>query len=180
MIRAAALLSLLAVVGCGGAAPEIVDAPPSAPDAGAVLVLGTIDQNAVFAPLEGDQPLVPGGQGGFHVWLKFRVAGIAAGPVRMVRTVRRVADDVLILLADAIDDIGSPGADGFYEHDALPSFMCPTPIGVQVYDEPVRFDVKLLDPTTQAPLVERTAVVTPRCPPEGDPVRAYCLNRCGG
>ena len=70
--------------------------------------------------------------------------------------------------------------DAYELPDAVPSFMCPTPIGVAVRDETVRFDVKLLDAETEEVLVETTAEATPRCPPEGDPQRTYCLQICSG
>ncbi len=164
---------VLALAACG--------ADPAVPGdaATAAIVLGTVASDGTgFEPMTGDQPLIPGAQGGFHVWLKYRVAGIAPGTVRVVRTVRRVADGRLILMTDGAQDIGAAGTDGWWELPApVPSFMCPAPLGVRVNDELVRFDVTLVDPTSGATLVEGTADATPRCPADGDQA-AHCLAIC--
>jgi hypothetical protein len=159
------------------------DAPPPAPDAGVgELVIGTVDASKQgFLPMIGDQTLVAGAQGGFHIWLKYRVSGVAAGPVRVLRTVRRISDGRLILKTDDLVTIGPLDADGGWELPApLPSFMCPTPIGVQVYDQPVRFDVTVTDVKSGATLADGTADATPRCPTADPAQLAFCLKICAG
>src|SRR5690349_13232829 len=44
-----------------------------------------------------DVTLVAGAQGGFHVWLSFRVEGLPAGTVAVARTAHRLSDDALVL-----------------------------------------------------------------------------------
>jgi hypothetical protein len=166
-------LALLVLAACGDPGIAVPDAPPSA-----ALAIGTVDNDAAsFLPMAGDQTLVAGAQGGFHVWLTYRVSGVRPGETRVLRTVRRVSDNRLILMADGVQDIGAPGPDGFWQLPApLPSFMCPAPIGVQVNDELVRFDVTLVDPTTKEVLAEGTAEATPRCPDGAQ--QAHCLDIC--
>src|SRR5262245_52842378 len=92
------------------------------------VTLGTsaIDGSGFF-PLTGDQPLVPGAQGGFHVWVKYRVEGMTPGKVKVTRTARRVSDNRLLLTAQpTTQEIGPAGPDGYWElPDPLPSFLCP-------------------------------------------------------
>ena len=173
MLRAAAWLVVLGA--CGAVPdPQLPDAAPST----VALTLGTVDASGGgFFPLAGDQPLVPGAQGGFHVWLKFRVEGLPPSTVRVQRTARRVRDGALILLTEGVQDMGM-GA-GVWELPApLPSFMCPSPIGVNVRDEVVRFTVTLLNVQSGATLGEGSAEATPRCP--GDGQREFCERICSG
>lgn len=166
-------LPLLLVAACGDSVAR-PDAPQTA------LEIGTVsNDSASFLPMAGDQTLVAGAQGGFHVWLTYRVAGVRPGETRVIRTVRRVADDRLILFTDGVQDIGAAGPDGWWQLPAaLPSFMCPAPIGVKVNDSLVQFDVKLVDPESMATLAEGTAEATPRCP-EGAQM-AHCVDICDG
>jgi hypothetical protein len=154
--------------------------PPMPPVMGSVELGTTALDGTGFQTLIGDQPLVPGAQGGFHVWLKYRVEGMSPGKVTVYRTVRRISDDKLILRAEGAVELGQAGPDGAWELPApLPSFMCPTPLGVKVEDEPVVFDVqvKAADGTL---LGEGNAEATPRCPADGDPQADFCHRICDG
>lgn len=164
------LLALAAsLAACGG-----VGHPP-APGS---VTLGTAALDGTgFVPLTGDQPLVPGSQGGFHVWLKYRVSGMAPGRVEVKRTVRRVSDDHLLLTADGTQDLGDETG-GFWETpNAIPSFMCPSPIGVNVIGERAVFDVLILDEHGNQ-LGEASAEATAHCP-TGDQA-AFCRQICAG
>jgi hypothetical protein len=158
----------LALVGCGGSAP-----PPAASG----LTLGTTAADETgFYPLSGDQPLVPGAQGGFHVWLKYRVAGMAPGRVHVQRNARRVSDGALVLTTEGTQEIGTPSEAGYWElPQPVPSFMCPTPIGIQVMDEQIQFEVTVTAPNLS---LTSTAVATPRCP-QGDQAQ-FCAKICAG
>jgi hypothetical protein len=174
-MRRLALIALL-LVACGEAGD------PGSPDAGAgrmELALGTVDgAGQGFLPLEGDQPLVPGAQGGFHVWLKYRVSGHVAGTFRVKRTARRVADGRLVLLTEGNHDLQAPGEGGHWELPSpLPSFMCPSPIGVSVVDQPIRFTVEVYAPDGTL-LGTGSAEATPRCP-DGEQ-QEWCLRICQG
>ena len=108
-----------------------------------MLTLGTAaTDGSGFEALGGDATLVPGAQGGFHIWLKYRISGMAPETVKVHRESRRVSDDALVLLADGSVDVGAAGEDGWWQLPAAqPSFMCPTPIGIGVIDERMVFEV---------------------------------------
>jgi hypothetical protein len=169
-----ALAAALSLGGCGGA-------PEKMPGA-AQVELGTAASDGTgFLPLSGDQTLVPGAQGGFHVWVKWKVEGLSPEKVHAQRTVRRTSDNALILTTEGAVEVGDP-SDGWWElPSALPSFMCPTPIGVRVQDEEVKFDLVITADDNGEPgakLGETTATATPRCP--GDSEMAFCQQICDG
>jgi hypothetical protein len=55
--------------------------------------------------------------------------------------------------------------------------MCPSPVGIQVQDRPLRLTGWLYD-ADGAVLAEDSIVVVPRCP-DGD-LHDHCLEVCGG
>ena len=172
----ALVLMVLALTGCDGGGSK---AMPGAIE----VTLGTsaLDGSG-FLPLSGDQTLVPGAQGGFHIWVRWKVANMSQQKVHAQRTVRRISDNALILTTENADQVGSPDADGWWQlPSALPSFMCPTPIGVQVQDEAVKFDLTLKADDNGEPgatLGETTATATPRCPT--DDQLQFCERICDG
>ena len=164
-----------ALVGCGGGKTE----PP--PPGDAMLALGTAaSDGSGFVPLGGDTTLVPGAQGGFHVWIKYRIEGMAPETVKVHRESRRVSDDALVLLTDGMLDVGEPGPgdDGWWElPQAVPNFMCPTPIGISVIDERMEFEVTLSTPDGTT-LAKSSAEATVHCP-DGDQAQ-FCAKICAG
>lgn len=178
-MKLAAAIALALLASCD----EGVD-PPGEPDAGTqrrmVLALGTVDGTGHgFLSLDGDQPLVPGAQSGFHVWLKYRVAGHHEGAVRVKRTARRVSDGKAVLITEGAQQLGPPGADGWWEiPDPIPSFMCPSPLGVNIVGEKLRFTIELDDPDTGEALGSASAEVTPHCPE--DDQKDWCMRICTG
>jgi hypothetical protein len=173
---AGALIAIAcALVGCGGAGEK------QPPPGDATLDIGTANSDGSgFVALGGDTTLVPGAQGGFHVWIKYRIEGMAPATVNVHRESHRVSDDALVLLTDGTIDVGAPGPgdDGWWEMPtALPNFMCPTPIGINVIDERIVFDVRMtaMDGT---PLASSTAEATVHCP-DGDQA-AFCAKICSG
>jgi hypothetical protein len=164
---------LLAAVMCG--CNSTLTQPPGM---GSIELGTTALDGTGFQPLTGDQTLVPGAQGGFHIWLKYRVDGMAAGPVTVKRTVRRVSDDKLVLTTMGDQTIGPLADDGSWELPmALPSFMCPSPLGVNIIGEPMVFDVLIVGPDGKT-LGEGTAEATPHCPTDGQ--AQFCQNICSG
>ena len=170
----ALLIAISAIVlgACGGS-------PPPGPPLPGSVTLDTVHADGTgFLPLEGDQPLVAGAQGGFHVWLKYRVSGMAPGKVHVLRTVRRVSDHRLLLTTEGNQEVGALAPDGTWElPTALPSFFCPSPLMVKIEDEPSLFDV-VITTIDGAPLGEGTAEATPRCPT--DDQRVFCQRICDG
>jgi hypothetical protein len=165
------LVLIASLSGCGE--PPIQHGGPGSITLGTTTVAGE-----GFFALEGDQVLVPGSQGGFHVWLKYRIKGMSPGKVMVKRTARRVSDNRLILTTEASQEIGPMGEAGYWEAPtAIPSFMCPSPLGVKVFDIPVVFDVKVVGPDGTT-LAEATAEATPHCPI--DDQAEFCRNICSG
>jgi hypothetical protein len=186
----AVLFLAAAVVTCGGTDPRStdrhVDGGVDEPDAGdgpasptATLVLGGASHDGTgFLPFEGNQALIPGMQGGFHIWLKFRVFGLSPQSVKVTRTVRRVSDGHLILDAGSYVDVGLASAEGYWElPQALPSFMCPSPVGVNLDGARVHFVVTLRDDRDRL-LAQADADVTAVCP--DDDQAEFCRRICTG
>jgi hypothetical protein len=165
-VRALALLLVL-TAGCG-AAPE-----PSALTIGGTASDGTGD----IVLTDGQEvELVPGSQGGFHVWLRVRASGLAPGPVTVQRIARRTLDEKLVLRATDRRELDLSADGGWMElTTAIPSFMCPTPVGVSVVGEPVRFELTVVDDLG----FEATGTITlvPTCP-AGQ--LAFCQSICTG
>src|SRR5688572_22592811 len=159
-MRAAALLLCAELAAACGADEAPVETP-------AELQVGTADRDGTgfHDVAEGaDAELVAGAQGGFHVWVNVRVQG-AAGVLGLSREARRVEDEQLVLraLEQPLEVPGDAMTAWWESPRAVPSFMCPTPIGVGVVDRAIRIEVLLLD-DADAVLGIDTVTVTPRCP----------------
>lgn len=182
MIRWACSAGAIALFACGGGEGPV--------ETGIELVLGSASQDRTqFVEVEdgADLPLVPGSQGGFHVWTGVRVRG-AAGILHFEREARRISDELIILRASTyvmeVPEMEAPDAiaEGWWEHphgeaNALPSFMCPTPRGIAVRDEPLILRAQVLSEEDEL-LAEDELVFTPRCP--DDEQAEFCADICSG
>jgi hypothetical protein len=124
-----------------------------------------------------DATLVEGAQGGFHVWLAYAVRG-AAGSFTLERRADRVSDGAVVLRYRGDVDVGAAGASGWWTAPApIPMFMCPTPIGVSIVDQPIAYTLRLLD---DAEVEHARAAITlvPRCPDDAN--HDYCMHICTG
>ncbi len=153
--------------------------PPPPPSNASIVVGGTDVAGEGFSPLEGDVTMVPGGQGGFHVWLKYRVTGMTPGPMRVRHSAARADDGRPVLMGQSRPvDIGAAGPDGAWEAPtAAPAFMCPAPLGVRIDGTRIRYRVELLDGNDH-PIVHGEAMATPHCP-AGD-LSTFCAKICSG
>jgi len=161
-----------ASAGCGGG--------QTTPQGPAYLLVGGAEASGDgFVPLTGDVTLVPGAQGGFHVWLKYRVTGMPAGPMRVRHSAARAEDGRPVLVGQSRPvDIGAPGPDGAWEAPkAVPAFMCPAPVGTPIDGTPIKFRVELLDANDHA-VLSGDAEATPHCP-DGDQA-TFCAHICSG
>ena len=175
-LLAALFLALLVPAACGGG-DEGEDPGPGTSD----LHAGTArtDGTGFIEVADGDDAeLVAGAQGGFHVWVNYRVIG-AFGPLELVRDARRTEDDAAILVdAQVPIDVPEDAMIDWWESPrAVPSFMCPTPIGVAVVDRSVRIRIQLVSETGDL-LGEDSVTVVPRCP-TGDN-EDWCYRICSG
>ena len=121
--------------------------------------------------------LVPGAQGGFHVWLNARVTG-AAGPLYFEREARRADSGELVLrsLPQAVDVPEDAMEDWWETPSAWPAFMCPSPIGIVVHDQPITFSVELVDDLGEV-LAHDEITLIPRCPASH---LDFCHEICSG
>jgi len=147
--------------------------------ASAIELGGATPAGTGFSVLAGDTELVPGAQGGFHVWLKVRVRGVTPGRARMTHTARRKSDGRLPVKGERLVEVGASSMTlSGYEHpEPIPAFMCPSPLGTRVMDEEVSFVVTVTD-LAGTPLAETKATATPRCP-TGEHA-AFCARICTG
>ena len=125
-----------------------------------------------------DALLASGSQGGFHVWTAPRFRG-AMGTLYLDRRARRVADGVLILRASRlVFDLPADAMDSWWrDEEAIPSFMCPPPVGITIFDAPIEFTFELLSEDGEL-IASDTLIVTPRCAAgaAGD----FCRSTCAG
>jgi hypothetical protein len=125
---------------------------------------------------------VPGAQGGFHVWVKWKIEGMTPQKVHVERKVKRTTDGALILTTTTAQQVGDSGSDGWWTMpDPMPSFMCPTPIGISVENQTVEFELVLRADHNGEPgdyLGKTSATATPRC--LMDAQMQFCQQICNG
>jgi hypothetical protein len=142
------------------------------------LSIGTAGAGGVgFATMPLTATLVPGAQGGFHVWLGYRVKD-GDGTLTASHEVRRVRDGQLLSRGQRRLVLDGAASDGWWQSDmATPAFLCPTPLGVSVIDETATFEVKLLD-STGAELARDSVTTKLSCPTDAQ--ADFCARVCAG
>lgn len=151
--------------------------PP--PDPATVeLVVGSAPEAGLgFEEMPGAATLRPGAQGGFHVWVSYRVKG-KTGPFKALHTVRREVDAKLLSRGERRLELGTAGDDGWRQSDAAtPAFLCPTPLGLNAIDEDVVFEVRLLG-EDGVELAKQQVKTKLQCP-VGDQAE-FCQRICKG
>lgn len=182
-----ALVLLLFGLGCGGGAGPRADAgsADAAPDgpvnpADVSVMVGGSD-GTVWQTLEdgSDAALHPGAQGGFHVYLHLRTRGLAPGLVTIERVGKRIRDGAVVTRARdrKMLDVAADGTEWLQITEPMLVFMCPSPIGIGIQDEAIRYELELTDSRMKMAHAEKT--VTPRCPAEVDQ-RTFCERICRG
>lgn len=186
MTRARALPMVLGAALWAGCQP-----PETAPDLGptpGTLTLGTIDPARFgdnrWVDLADDQlvQLAPGAQGGFHVWVLYRIQGLA-GRVQVSRIADRLPPDgsARQRVLTTTGFLTLPSTDLWQTPDPIPSFMCPTPIGVSVLSAPIELSVRITDQDDSTRTLAQAKVrLQEQCPPDTDPTHAFCLRICQG
>lgn len=177
----ALLMALLMVLLMACVADEPEPDPDPEPVPG-LLEIGTAigEDGSGFAAIDDgtEVPLTAGIQGGFHIWLNVKVSGIA-GEYYLEWDARRVVDDELVSRAipQYIDVADDAMTDWWENPRGMPSFMCPTPIGIKVYDEELYFDLRIVDEDDQV-MARDTLFVVARCP-QGMHAD-FCRDICSG
>ncbi len=132
-----------------------------------------------FYPTEqgSDQVLEYGAQGGMHLQIMPRFRG-ASGVVYLERSARLVEDGKLVLRSPTMVIDLPADADESWWHQpfALTNFMCPTPVGIQLYDREVEFTYELRDKNDKV-LARDSLILMPRCPSD---VEEFCHDVCSG
>lgn len=156
------------------------------------VALGTIDRRLHgddrYVPIENgqDAELAPGAQGGFHVWLHYKLSGMNG---RLV--VKRIADRVTlkdggekldrVLTTEGVQVVPA-GVQEWQTKEPLPNFMCPTPLGINIIDQLIEMKVVVEDMGGRT-LGQARSRVRVRCPgtvENPDPQREFCLRICSG
>jgi hypothetical protein len=143
------------------------------------LELGTAGEGgAGFVAMPSTAVLAPGAQGGFHVWLGYRIKNAPPGTVKAAHTVRRESDSKLLSRGERKLEVGLAGDDGFWTSEmATPAFLCPSPLGVSVIDVPAVFEVTLTDEAGEQLDVQQVKT-TLTCPEDAQ--KDFCLRICAG
>lgn len=171
-------LAITFCVGCSTREQEMI-APDASRLGNVSIEIGVSEDGGLgFASVsEGSKVLLhSGSQGGFHVWTTPRFKGIK-GTVYLERKARRVEDNLLILRASTmVIDVPEMAMDNWWHQKfSLPSFMCPPPVGVQIYDSEIEFSFELFSEDKEL-LATDTMRVVVQCP-EGNEAE-YCLRTC--
>ncbi len=168
LLATACLLALLSATGCDG--PQ-----PGPAGSSASLTLGGAAADGSFVKLDDGQTvsLVAGAQGGFHVWLNWLLDGAPPGDATLERTAHRVSDDAIVLRVTG-DVTLAPNTDA--SDGPIPMFMCPTPIGISVLDQPIVYRLTFRD-GAGAEIAHQEITLVPHCP--ADDV-AFCQQICTG
>ena len=167
----------MAVLVCGlSACTEDVQEPTL----GEVVVGSSQADGNGFVPVANgtDVELVPGSQGGFHVWINVSVHG-TAGDLYISHEARRVSDEALILRGTRQAFSVPPDAmdDWWDKPTASPAFMCPSPLGIKVFDDDILYTVRITDADDQL-LATDEVILVPHCP-VGDQ-NDFCVEICSG
>jgi hypothetical protein len=175
MSRAIAITAaLVTALGCSELEPE------PEPAAGEALAGSAAADGSGFVPVDDGAgvELIPGAQGGFHVWLNVKVQGLA-GRVLFERRARRVSDGVLVFRGlRQLLDIPEDAMETWWDNPlATPAFMCPSPIGIKVYDEELVFEIEITGEDGEV-LATDQLILVPRCP-EGEQAE-FCRQICAG
>lgn len=128
-----------------------------------------------FTAFPAEVQATPGAQGGFHVGVRYKITGKALPTVRFEHRVTRVRDDVLVSKGARVLDVDPVAAgESWTSQETIIIFICPTPVGVNVLNEELRFEVTALK--NGAVLNQTSANATFRCA-AGD---GFCASICAG
>ncbi len=168
-MKTVALLSLL-VIGC---------VPPPKPgvtlwEAGTLqLGVALSDSDPKFVAMPKDVELHPGAQGGFHVPVMYQVTGEREDKALFEHTVRRSRDMALVSRGSRTLDVsGSP----WVTAQPIPTFMCPTPVGINIIGEELIFEVTVTS-SVGVILSRETAKTSLHCPMANSD---FCESICKG
>ena len=172
------------MIGCGE--------PPS-PPANQDLIIGTASEDAsTFVPVEDGErlTLLPGAQGGFHVFVRVRLGRDYVEQLGSEWILKREARraDTSELVSRAEQRVTTTGnglrmvptdedPDVFETNRTMLLFLCPTPVGIGIRDQMLRLEVTASS-DGNGPGPQGTLLFQPECP-ESDQ-RVFCESICSG
>jgi hypothetical protein len=143
------------------------------PDGTLVLGAPVSDSDLTFQLLPAEVDLHPGAQGGYHVPLMYRVDGQTEPGATFDHRVTRVRDGVLVSKGSRVYDVSPDGTGSWSTGSAVVIFLCPTPVGVNVIDEALSFEVTMLR-SPDVVLTRATAQAVVHCPAGASSCQLIC------
>ncbi len=150
--------------------------PPSTTswDAGTLHIgVASDDSTPQFIALPAEVELHSGAQGGFHVPVMYRITGEEEAGAQFDAVVRRTRDAELVSRSSrSLDVSGSV----WVTSQAIPIFICPTPVGINIIAEELTFEVTVTN-SVGVVLTRERAKTTLRCPASN---ASFCASICKG
>ncbi|MEM7676374.1 MAG: hypothetical protein AAF449_10265 [Myxococcota bacterium] len=125
-------------------------------------------------------PLRPGSQGGLHVYINLRMSEAAVEAIGerplIYREARRISDGRLVSRLEHRTQLVSSSTTGAFDTErSISLFLCPTPVGIDVANEPLELTVDVKTDYGEEPSAQGKVRFVPYCLEEG---REFCLDLC--
>jgi hypothetical protein len=131
------------------------------------------DTDETFQPLPTAIELHQGAQGGFHAPVLFRVNGQVESAAIFTHRLTRTSDGVLVSKGTRAFDV-TGGA--WATPSAVPLFLCPTPVGVNIVDQQLTFELTV-SRASGVVLGRAKATAVVHCPASA---QSFCASICKG
>lgn len=174
MRRLALTLAALLAAGCGQAGVQ--DGGTGNPDGGALrFEIGTADvaHNFSYLPMGAQVVGQSGAQGGFHMYVMYRLPEGGVGNITFQHRARLVSDGTLVSKGSRMYELGNGPPQPWTADDPVRVFMCPTPVGVDIVGQAISLEVTATD-DSGAQLGVSKVQTTFTCE------SAYCESTCKG
>lgn len=144
------------------------------PDGGKLVFdVGTADLDSfAYMPMTAQVVGQSGAQGGFHVYLMYRLAEGGAGSITFSHQARLASNGTLVSRGSRTFDLGGPQS-SWTSPEPVRVFMCPTPLGVDIVGQALTIEVTATD-DSGAELGVSKVQTTFTCSSE------YCESTCKG
>ncbi|MEL7239460.1 MAG: hypothetical protein AAGK78_11410 [Planctomycetota bacterium] len=177
----AAIVLMAAIVACGDESTP----PPPPPGLFSVTLGSAADPvrgTGGFATIDNlaALPLRPGSQGGLHVYINLRLSERAVDAIGerplIYREARRISDGRLVSRLEHRTQLVESSTTGAFDTErSISLFLCPTPVGVDVADEPLELTVEVRTDYGEALAAQGQIQFVPYCLDEG---RTFCRDLC--
>jgi hypothetical protein len=170
------LLIILALPLCGCPHGGGQDGGSGNPDGGALhFDIGTADvaNNLAYSAMTPQVAGQSGAQGGFHVYLMYRLPEGGVGSITFNHQARLASNGTLVSRGSRTYDLGSAPLSNWTSPDPVRVFMCPTPVGVNIVGQALTLEVTATD-DSGAQLGVSNTQTTFTCS------SSYCESTCKG